>query len=160
MLTKIFDGIKNKTEFIRFILKPELITPEGICLSVTGLPSQDGTNDKPQNQPGWEHEEMALLVVEYFYYKNSPSGIKKSNQFISDLLRKRGAKLGINVGEKYRNLHGIESQRINLSHFDPESNIPPTGHESKWMKDIMEEYLANPEVIRREAYEMIKKYSM
>lgn len=60
--------------------------------------------------------------------------------------------------KKYRNIRGIQTQRENLSHFDPEYNGRLTGHESKWMESIMSEYLQNPDLIKREAYEMLKKY--
>lgn len=114
--------------------------------------------EKPQSQPGWDREEQVLLIVEYFLYKKSPQDIKKSDVFVSELLRKRGKRLGYHVGEKYRNIRGIQAQKENLSHFDPDYKGQITGHESKWMKEMMNEYLTNSDVIKQEAYEMIKKY--
>lgn len=145
----------------KFFYAPKIVTPEGIVFSdqLQDESSSAARNiEKAQSQPGWDHEEQALLVVEYFLYKNSKSGIEKSNEFISKLLRLRGEKLGICVGEKYRNIRGIQTQRENLSHFDPEYKGTLTGHESKWMEAIMVEYLQNPDLIKREAYEMLKKY--
>lgn len=159
-----------KTDFLKqikysfvlnFFYTPKMVTPEGIVLSdqlQDEFASATGNIEKAQLQPGWDHEEQALLVVEYFLYKNSKSGIEKSNEFISKLLRLRGEKLGLCVGEKYRNIRGIQIQRENLSHFDPEYKGQLTGHESKWMEAIMTEYLQNPEMIKHEAYEMLKKY--
>lgn len=140
------------------ITVPEVITPEGIGFRLNSDCSEDNNIEKPQAQPEWEHEEMALLVVEYFYYKNSKDEIEKSNRFISTILRRRGSKLGVNMGEMYRNYKGIESQRNNLSHFDPEYQGKITGHESSWMKSIVQEYIDNPDAIHKEAYELIKKY--
>ena len=96
--------------------------------------------------------------LQYFLYKNSYAEIEKSNEFISRLLRIRGKRLGINIGEKYRNIRGIQAQRENLSHLDPEYKGKLTGHESKWMKAIMNEYLQNPDLIKLEVYEMLKQY--
>lgn len=160
MLSKILISLAPLNFIWRFLYKPRFVTPDGIIFSLNAGNEQGQQSETAQGQPEWDHEEMALLIVEYFYYKNSASGIKKSNQFVSAILRKRGKRLGIKVGEKYRNLRGIECQRENLSHFDPESNIAPTGHESRWMIDIMDEYLKNPEAIKREAYELIKKYAV
>ena len=122
--------------------------------------TQKINKEKAQSQPEWDREEQVLLANEYFLYKNNVSGIQESNEFISKFLRKRGEKLGVCVGEKYRNITGIQSQRENLSHFDPDHKGDLTGHESKWMKKIMMEYLKDPERIKREAYETLKKYSI
>jgi hypothetical protein len=157
MLRNLFNTLYVQVFDRLWIRKTELITPEGIRFNMEA-DSLGGASDRPQAQPAWEHEEMALLVVEYFYYKDSKAETEKSNRFISEILRRRGKKLGIVVGEKYRNYKGIESQRNNLSHFDPEYTGELTGHESKWMKEIVQEYIDNPESIQREAYELIKKY--
>ncbi len=116
--------------------------------------------ERPQSQPEWEREEQVLLVVEYFLCGNKTDELNASNRFISELLRRRGKQLGKHVGEKYRNVRGIQAQRENLSHFDPLSDKIITGHESKWMREIIKEYVANPELIRMEAYKMIKRYSI
>lgn len=160
MKINFLDQIKSSVVF-KFLYAPKMITPEGIVFfdqlhEESSLAA--GNVEQAQSQPRWEHEEQALLVVEYFLYKNSEIEIEKSNEFISKLLRLRGMKLGIGVGEKYRNIRGIQTQRENLSHFDPEYNGRLTGHESKWMESIMSEYLQNPDLIKREAYEMLKKY--
>lgn len=160
MKTDFIDQIKQSLVF-RFFCTPKLVTPEGIVFSgqlQDGSASTAGNVDKAQSQPSWDHEEQALLVVEYFLYKNATSEIGKSNEFISKLLRLRGEKLGICVGEKYRNIRGIQNQRENLSHYDPEYKGQLTGHESRWMEAIMKEYLQNPDVIKREVYEMLKKF--
>ena len=122
--------------------------------------NQQINEDRAQSQPGWAREEQVLLIVEYFLYKNNASRIQESNEFISKFLRKRGEKLGVCVGEKYRNIEGIQRQKENLSHFDPDYKGTLTGHESTWMEKIMMEYLENPEMIKYEAYETLKKYSI
>ena len=144
--------------YYRIFCISRTITPEGIVFSSQlreDSPAAVGI-EKAQLQPEWDYEEQALLVVEYFLYKNSKVEIEKSNEFISKILRIRGEILGVNVGEKYRNLRGIQMQRENLSHFDPEYKGKLTGHESKWMEAIMDKYLHNPESVKRQAYEILK----
>ena len=146
---------------LSFFCEVKMVTPEGIvfyCQLQDERQIVASNMDKAQSQPGWDHEEQALLVVEYFLYKNSKADTEKSNEFICKLLRLRGKKLGIYVGEKYRNIRGIQTQCENLSHFDPDYKGNLTGHESKWMGLIMAEYLQYPDMIKREAYEMLKKY--
>ncbi len=104
--------------------------------------------EKAQSQPEWDREEQVLLANEYFLRKNNELEIKKSNEFISKFLRMRGDKLGVHVGETYRNIEGIQRQRENLRHFDPDYKGDLTGHESTWMKKIMMEYLENPDKIK------------
>ncbi len=114
--------------------------------------------DTPQSQPGWEREEQVLLVVEYFKCKGDRYLIAKSDAFLSDFLRLRAVALGREIGEKYRNVYGVQAQRENLKHFDPENPNEVTGHESRWMRKIVNEYLKNPMEIIYEAYEILKKY--
>lgn len=160
MILEIFNQMKETLKY-KFLCSPKLVTPDGIVFFAQlheEKSSAAGIIEKAQTQPEWDHEEQALLVVEYFLYKNSYAEIEKSNEFISRLLRIRGKRLGINIGEKYRNIRGIQAQRENLSHLDPEYKGKLTGHESKWMKAIMNEYLQNPDLIKLEVYEMLKQY--
>lgn len=158
---KFVDFVDNITYKI-FGFSLVLSSVEGIKFSLP--PSQmsissKGGEEKPQTQPRWAYEEQVLLVAEYFKYKNSSDAeIEKSNQFVSDVLRKRGEKLGLCIGDKFRNARGIQLQRENLSHFDPEYTGDITGHESKWMREIIEEYMKNPEEVKREAYNVVQKY--
>lgn len=115
--------------------------------------------DTPQAQPRWEREEQILLVVEYFLNKEDRLYEARSDVFLSEFLKMRAKKLGYEVGEKYRNVWGIQSQRENLRHFDPCFKGKKTGHESVWMEKIMTEYLLNPYQFMVEAYQIIKKYS-
>lgn len=114
--------------------------------------------DTPQAQPRWEREEQILLVVEYFLNKEDRLYEARSDVFLSEFLKMRAKKLGYEVGEKYRNLWGIQSQRENLRHFDPDSKSKVTGHESIWMEKVVREYLNDPQGCMIEAYEIIKKY--
>lgn len=75
--------------------------------------------ETPQSQPKWEREEQVLLVVEYFANKDDQYLIAKSDIFLSNFLRFRALSLGREIGEKFRNVYGIQSQRENLSHCDP-----------------------------------------
>ena len=119
---------------------------------------EKGKKETPQAQPKWEREEQVLLVVEYFASKDDRLLIAKSDVFLSEFLRMRAQKLGRVVGEKYRNVCGIQSQRENLSHFDPDNKGEKTGHESIWMEKIVTEYLGKTTEILAEAYEILKKY--
>lgn len=114
--------------------------------------------ETPQSQPGWEREEQVLLVVEYFANKGDSCSIAKSNVFLSEFLRFRATFLGRSIGEKFRNIYGIQSQRENLSHCDASSESELSGHESVWMHRIMNEYKKNPQSLILEAYEILKKY--
>lgn len=116
------------------------------------------TKDSPRSQTRWEREEQVLLVVEYFSYKNDPYLAVQSDVFLSEFLKHRASCLGLEFGEKFRNVHGIQSQRENMSHCDPESDHGLSGHESVWMYKIVNEYLLNPQEMVFETYEIIKKY--
>lgn len=112
----------------------------------------------PQAQPKWSREEQVLLVVEYFANKDDKLQIARSDAFLSEFLRKRAEILGKEISEKFRNEWGIHSQRENLSHFTQCDESLVTGHESAWMRKIVEEYLNNPAEMIQEAYEVLKKY--
>ena len=114
--------------------------------------------DTPQSQPKWEREEQVLLVVEYFACKNDRYLMAKSDAFLSEFLRFRAVTLGREIGDRFRNVYGIQSQRENLRHCDPSIESELSGHESVWMQKIINEYLANPEEMIMEAYEILKKY--
>ena len=113
---------------------------------------------KPQSQPRWEREEQVLLVVEYFSCKDDNHLMAKSCLFLSEFLRVRAKKLGKDISPNYRNLYGIEKQMQNLAHCNPQTESKANGHESAWMYKIVNEYLADPQKILYEAYEIIKKY--
>ena len=114
--------------------------------------------DTPQSQPKWEREEQVLLVVEYFACKDDRYLIAKSDVFLSEFLRLRAIKLGREIGDKFRNVYGIQSQRENLRHCDSSNESELTGHESVWMQKIINEYLSDPQSMIYEAYEILKKY--
>ncbi len=114
--------------------------------------------ESAQSQPRWEREEQVLLVVEYFACKEDRYLVAKSDVFLSEFLRFRAKTLGRNIGEKFRNVHGIQSQRENIRHCDPSNKSELTGHESVWMQKIVNEYLKDPKSLIFEAYEITKKY--
>ena len=111
-----------------------------------------------QSQPRWEREEQVLLVVEYFACKEDKNLASKSDVFLSEFLRFRAKALGRDIGDKFRNVYGIRSQRENIRHCDPSNKTELTGHESVWMQKIVNEYLKDPQGLILEAYEIVKKY--
>ena len=111
-------------------------------------------------QRKWVREEVVILVVEYFRTKNfSDEEIKKSHQFISSFLRKReemvtGSPL---ISDIFRNYNGIRMQSGRICCLDPETKY--CGMQgTKLQKEIVQEYLENPQKIILEAEQIYAKY--
>lgn len=107
----------------------------------------------------WDREEVIILVVEYFRTKNlSSEEISKTHQEISDFLRKREEILtGVPVSETFRNYAGIHMQSGRIRCIDPETHY--SGMQgTKLQKEIVQEYLMNPETIIAEANWIYDKY--
>lgn len=110
-------------------------------------------------QRKWVREEVIILVVEYFRTKNlSSDEISANHQQISDFLRKREEILtGAPVSEVFRNYAGIHMQSGRIRCLDPETHY--SGMQgTKLQKEIVREYLSNPEKIKEEAKEIYAKY--
>lgn len=110
-------------------------------------------------QRKWEREEVVILVVEYFRTKNlSNEEIEKTHQRISNFLRRREEMLtGISVSDIFRNYAGIHMQSSRIRCLDPETQY--SGMQStKLQKEIVQEYLKNPNKITAEAEQIYEKY--
>lgn len=107
----------------------------------------------------WDREEVVILVVEYFRLKNlSAEEVKKGHQWISFFLRKREEiRTGEKVSETFRNYAGIKLQSGRVNCLDPEtSNSGMIG--TKLQKEIVQEYLNNPQKLCDEADGIYLKY--
>lgn len=146
--------------------KQEIVTPEGLRLSLASNDlleeSDDDKENKPQNQRSWVREEMVVLVSEYFRTKNLGSEESKNSvNMVSQILRNRALKSGEVVGPTFRNVSGIQMQTACLIKYDPEmqeKGINGLKGGSRLMENIVNEYLDNPDKIKAEAYETICKY--
>lgn len=111
-------------------------------------------------QRKWDREEVVILVVEYFRTKNMTSNeIEGVHHRISDFLRRREEILtGMPVSDIFRNYAGISMQSGRIRCLDPE--IHYSGMQgTKLQKEIVQEYLNNPQAIIAEADSIYEKYS-
>ena len=100
----------------------------------------------------WVREEVVILVVEYFRTKNlSTSELDKSYQEISDFLRRREVILTENeISDVFRDFAGIRMQSGRIRCLDPDTHY--CGMQgSKLQKEIVKEYLLNPQKMEEEA---------
>lgn len=113
-----------------------------------------------KNKPReWVREEVVILVVEYFRTKNRSSKDKEEAQkMISDFLRHREERLTKKpVSDVFRNYAGIHMQTGRIRCLDPDTGY--SGMQgTKLQKEIMDEYLNNPNKIIEEAERIYKKY--
>ena len=110
-------------------------------------------------QRKWEREEVVILVTEYFRTKEMlPDIIDENYHRISSILRIREMKItGQSVSDIFRDYSGIRMQSGRIRCLDPDTDYNGmTG--TKLQKEIVEEYLANPEKISKEATDVIRKY--
>lgn len=111
-------------------------------------------------QRKWVREEVVILVMEYFRTKNlSADEINKTHHRISDFLRRREEILtGAPVSDIFRNYAGIYMQSGRIRCLDPETHY--SGMQgTKLQKEIVQEYLNNPQEIIAEADSIYEKYS-
>lgn len=110
-------------------------------------------------QRKWVREEVVILVVEYFKTKNlSADDISEMHQRISDFLRKREETLtGAPVSDVFRNYAGIHMQSGRIRCLDPETTY--SGMQgTKLQKEIVQEFLENPDKLMEEANAIYAKY--
>ena len=116
----------------------------------------------PQNQRKWVREEVVLLVSEYFRTRDlDPTEKDKSIEFVSEVLRKRAVANGETISEMFRNINGISMQFACIIGLDPvqmERGQKGLSKYSRLQKEIVNEYLQNPEKIEIEAAEILRKY--
>ena len=112
-----------------------------------------------KQQRKWVREEVVILVTEYFRTKNwSSEEISEVHQMISNFLRKREEILtGSPVSEIFRDYAGIRMQSGRIRCLDPETQY--SGMQgTKLQKQIVQEYLTNPQKIITEAKRIYAKY--
>ena len=112
-----------------------------------------------KQQRKWVREEVVILVTEYFRTKNlSAVEIAEAHWEISDFLRRREEILtGAPVPEVFRDYAGIRMQSGRIRCLDPET--PYSGMQgTKLQKEIVQEYLNNPQVLMVEAQQIYEKY--
>lgn len=110
-------------------------------------------------QRNWDREEVVVLVEEYFRTKQMlPEIIDENYHRISSILRIREMKItGEPVSDIFRNYSGIRMQSGRIRCLDPDTEYDGmTG--TKLQKEIVEEYLENPEKIKLEAASIISRY--
>lgn len=115
-------------------------------------------NEKNE-QRNWDREEVVVLVAEYFRTKQMlPEIIDENYHRISSILRIREMKItGEPVSDIFRNYSGIRMQSGRIRCLDPDTEYDGmTG--TKLQKEIVEEYLENPEKIVMEAASVISRY--
>ncbi len=88
----------------------------------------------------------------------SNDDIIKSYEFISRVLRNREKSItGEPISDTFRNIDGITLQSARIRCLDPDTKY--TGMQgSKLQKEVVQDYLNNPALIKAEAYDVILKY--
>lgn len=110
-------------------------------------------------QRKWEREEVVVLVAEYFRTKQYSTEIIDENyRRISSILRIREMMItGEPVSDIFRDYSGIRMQSGRIRCLDPDTDYNGmTG--TKLQKEIVNEYLENPEKVMLEADSITKKY--
>jgi hypothetical protein len=112
-----------------------------------------------KRQRKWDREEVIILVTEYFRTKNlSEEEISENHQMISNFLRKREELLtGNPVPEIFRNYAGIHMQSARIQCLDSETHY--SGMQgTRLQKEVVQEFLENPNKIMEEAKMIYAKY--
>lgn len=112
-----------------------------------------------KQQKKWVREEVVILVTEYFRTKNfSSEEISEVHQMISNFLRKREEILtGGPVSEIFRDYAGIRMQSGRIRCLDPGTQY--FGMQgTKLQKQIVQEYVVNPQKLIAEAEQIYAKY--
>ncbi|SCP97774.1 hypothetical protein [Anaerobium acetethylicum] len=112
-----------------------------------------------KNQKKWDRDEVVVLVAEYFRTKNMiPKEIDDNYRRISSILRKRESEISGNTfSDVFRNYSGIRMQSGRIRCLDPESKYNGM-IVTKIQKEIVDEFMQNPEKIYKEAKAIIAKY--
>lgn len=110
-------------------------------------------------QRKWEREEVVILVTEYFRTKNlSQEEIANAQKQISSFLKKREYILtGEEPSDVFRNYAGIHMQSGRIRCLDPDTKY--SGMQgTKLQKEIVQEYLADPNMMIAEAEQIYNRY--
>lgn len=117
-------------------------------------------SEEKSQQRKWVREEVIILVIEYFRTKNlTAEDVDASYHKISDFLKKREEiETGMPVSDMFRNYAGIRMQSARIRCLDPDTNL--SGMQgTKLQKEIVTEFLENPEAMYKEAERIYEKYS-
>ena len=110
-------------------------------------------------QKKWEREEVVILVTEYFRTKNlSWQEIVNTQKQVSSFLKKREHILtGEEPSDVFRNYAGIHMQSGRIRCLDPDTEY--SGMQgTKLQKEIVQEYLADPNKMIAEAEQIYNRY--
>ena len=112
-----------------------------------------------KDQRKWVREEVVVLVVEYFRTKNlTKADIEESYKRISSLLKRREEIITQKpVADIFRNYAGIRMQSGRIRCLDPDTHYSGMCG-TKLQKEIVNEYLRNPDKLITEAEQVYKKY--
>ena len=116
-------------------------------------------SDKRNMQRKWDREEVIILVTEYYKNRNlSVEKIDESYHRISKFLRQREELCtGKAVSDMFRNYAGIRMQSARIQSLDPDATL--NGMQgTKLQKEVVKEFLLNPNAMYLEAEEIYKKY--
>lgn len=118
------------------------------------------TSSKGSKRAEWDREEVVILVTEYYRTKYLPlAEIMVAQQKISEFLRKREEIInGKPLKDTFRNPASIYQQFSKLRATDPYTGYSKK-RGTKIQKEVMKEYLENPEMINGEAEEIYRKYN-
>ena len=118
------------------------------------------SNEK-NKQRKWCREEVVILVTEYFKNKNlSVEEIDDSYHKISNFLRMREEILtGQSVSDIFRNYAGISMQSARIRCLDPDTDLDGM-QGTRLQKEIVVEFLLNPDAMYEEAKGIFNKYWM
>ena len=130
-----------------------------VVIKNKGTVKKAGKISTASTQKKWDREEVVILVTEYFRIKSMSVGkIKEVQQEISVFLRKREEQLsGAPVDDTFRNFAGIRMQMGRVRCLDPGTRY--SGMQgTQLQKQVVMEYLSNPQSIIAEAKGIYKKY--
>ena len=118
------------------------------------------TSSKGSKRAEWDREEVVILVTEYYRTKYLPlAEIMVAQQKTSEFLRKREEIInGKPLKDTFRNPASIYQQFSRLRATDPYTGYSKK-RGTKIQKEVMKEYLENPEMINGEAEEIYRKYN-
>jgi len=112
-----------------------------------------------KDQKKWDRDEVVVLVAEYFRTKYLlPKEIDDNYRRISSILRKREYEISEKkLSDIFRDYSGIRIQSGRIRCLDPDTEYDGmTG--TKLQKEIVAEFIRNPEKIYKEAEAIIAKY--
>lgn len=122
--------------------------------------SETGFGETPHEQRRWDREEVVILVVTYFKMKYYPVDKQEESYYgISNFLRNREEMIsGAPVSETFRNYAGIRMQTARIRCLDPDTDL--SGMQgTKMQKEVVMEYLSDPEKVTAEAREIYFRYT-